>query len=407
MPIERLAQVPWQALDVAAALPVIDSVLAGAPADRELERLLRGHREWASPQRTAAAEAVFGVGLWRRRLGWHAGVEAGDLLIQGGPRPRPNAIVSRASDIAGALLASLLRDLAGAPLPRSLPHSPPARAGDPGRLADRWSLPDWLERHLQRELGAPADRFCAAISEPGPITLRANRALSTRDQLAARLRAEDGIETIPARRAPDALHVRTPQPNLLGCRASREGTFEVQDEGSQLVGLLAAPRCGGTVLDLCAGAGGKSLLLAAAGAHVFAFDTDPERLLRLRARARRARAETSIEVVASPRPADCVLVDAPCSELGALRRGPDARWRIDPASLNDLPRLQRELLETAAPLARRRLVYATCTLSSAENELVATAFERGRSDLRRTTTFSTSPHEDGTDGFFAVVWERS
>ena len=180
MPIERLAQVPWQALDVAAALPVIDSVLAGAPADRELERLLRGHREWASPQRTAAAEAVFGVGLWRRRLGWHAGVEAGDLLIQGGPRPRPNAIVSRASDIAGALRASLLRDLAGAPLPRSLPHSPPARAGDPGRLADRWSLPDWLERHLQRELGAPADRFCAAISEPGPITLRATRALSTR-----------------------------------------------------------------------------------------------------------------------------------------------------------------------------------------------------------------------------------
>ena len=99
-------------------------------------------------------------------------------------------------------------------------------------------------------------------------------------------------------------------------------------------------------------------------------------------------------------------MDAPCSELGILRRGPDARWRIDPATLASLPRLQRQLLELAAPLARKRLVYATCTVNRAENEEVAAAFERASPDFQRSTTFWTLPHLDGTDGFFAAVWER-
>jgi 16S rRNA (cytosine967-C5)-methyltransferase len=331
---------------------------------------------------------MFGVALWRRRLRWESGSDAPPML-----------------------LASLLRDLAGVEESRAValsgaPLAPRRAPAPPPTLADRWSLPDWLEQHLVSELGPDAEAFCAAIAVPGPVCLRANRLLCTREQLAAALDAA-GIHTRAASRAPDALVVETPQANLFGSEAWRAGWFELQDEGSQLLGLLVEPAPGETVLDLCAGAGGKSLLLAAQGARVLAFDSDRERLGRLRARARRARAEHAIEIVDSPRVAGCVLVDAPCSELGTLRRGPDARWRIDPRSLRDFPNLQRELLENAAPLATRRLVYATCTVHRAENEDLADGFERDHRELRRVATWQTLPHRDGTDGFFAAVWERA
>src|SRR5207249_849622 len=132
-------------------------------------------------------------------------------------------------------LASLLRDLAGVPdaRARALTGAAQPRRTDarPERLADRWSLPDWLEVHLIAELGEAAEAFCAAIAVPGPVCLRANRLLCTREQLAAHL-FDEGIKTAPAPRAPDALFVRTPRANLFGARAWREGLFEPQDEGS-------------------------------------------------------------------------------------------------------------------------------------------------------------------------------
>jgi 16S rRNA (cytosine967-C5)-methyltransferase len=389
--IPRLRRIDWQALRADLAVPAIAGVLGGAAAEREVDRALRAHRGLSREERRALAEAIFGVALWRRRLAWEA-----DLA-----EATPGA--------AAALLACLLRDLADVPAGRAavLAGSPPLRpkrSRRPERLADRWSLPDWLASHLLEELGpAEAEAFCEAVAVPGPICLRANRLLCTREALRQRLAAE-GTATVPARLAPDALIVTSPTPNLFGSQAWRDGWFEPQDEGSQLLGLLVEPSPGDSVLDLCAGAGGKSLLLAAQGARVGAFDSDRGRLARLRTRARRAHA--GIAILASPEPADHVLVDAPCSELGALRRGPDLRWRIDPATLRTLPALQREILDGAAPLARRRLVYGTCTLARAENEDLAAAFESSHPELRRTRTFRTLPHRDGTDGFFGVVWER-
>ena len=362
-------------------------MLDGAAAEREVDRALRSHRELSRDERTAAAEAIFGVALWRRRLRWEA---------------------SGSRDPA-VLLLCLLRDLAAVPetLAASLAGAaaPPRRTDAPLRLADRWSLPDWLEAHLISELGGDAQAFCAAVAVPGPVCLRANRLLCTREELARRLAAE-GIETRPATRAPDALHAQGRNPNLFGSQAWRDGLFEPQDEGSQLVGLLVEPLAGETVLDLCAGAGGKSLLLAAEGARVLAHDPDRARTSRLRTRAARAHAQERIAVVPAPMAADRVLVDAPCSELGTLRRGPDARWRIDPARFASLPALQRQLLETAAALARERIVYATCTVRRAENEEVAAAFEQGHPELRRARTLRLLPHLEGTDGFFAVAWDR-
>ena len=387
--VERLQEVPWDALRADVALPAIARALEGSPAEREVDRALRAHRDLTTDQRRAAVEAIFGVALWRRRLAWETGTA-------GAPDP-------------AILPASLLRDLAGVPEHRAVSltglATAPSKQAPPLRLADRWSLPDWLEAHLLSELGNGAADFCATVAVPGPVCLRANRLLCTRDTLALRL-ADEGIATAMASRAPDALRITTPRPNLFGAQAWREGLFEPQDEGSQLLGLLVGAQPGETVLDLCAGAGGKSLLLAAQGARVLAYDVDRERLERLRARAARARAASHIEILDRPRAADRVLVDAPCSELGVLRRGPDARWRIDPGMLASLPRLQRELLEVAAPLARKRLVYATCTVNRAENEEVAAAFEHAHPDFLRASTFRTLPHLDGTDGFFGAVWER-
>jgi 16S rRNA (cytosine967-C5)-methyltransferase len=371
-------------------------VLSGAAAERVLDRFLRSRRDLDAGGRQAAAEAIFGVGLWRRRLRFHAGDPAPPLL----------------------LLASLLRDLAGRDDAERLCALPsgalPPPVAPPADLATRHSLPDWLADVLVREVGDEAALLADALSLPGPIFLRVNRARTSRDDLAARLAAE-GVETRPTRLAPDGLEVLAPRPNLLALRAYREGLLEVQDEGSQLVGQAVGAVPGETVLDLCAGAGGKTLQLAAAvgpSGTVHACDPDEARLARLRTRAGRAGAVVTVHGPEAPGGllADRVLVDAPCSELGTLRRGPDLRFRTDPASFAALPALQVSILERAALHVRPggRLVYATCTLRREENEEVAGAFEEGAAEFTRSDSdLRLWPHRHGTDGFFAAAWERS
>jgi 16S rRNA (cytosine967-C5)-methyltransferase len=370
-------------------------VLDGAAAERVLDRFLRSTGGLSTEGRRAAAEAIFGVGLWRRRLRFHAGQDAPPLL----------------------LLASLLRDLAGRDDAERLCELPagalPGPVPPPSDLATLHSLPVWLAAVLVREAGDDAPLLAGALNLPGPVFLRANRARTTRDALAARLDAE-GVETRPTRLAPDGLEVLSPRPNLLALPSYREGLLEVQDEGSQLLGEAVGGLPGEAVLDLCAGAGGKTLQLAAAVAPsgtVHACDPDEARLLRLRARAARAGAPVTVHGPEAPPGllVDRVLVDAPCSELGALRRGPDLRFRIDPASFAALPPLQLSILERATGHVRPggRLVYATCTLRREENEEVAVAFEQRRSDFTRSDHFLRLwPHRHGTDGFFAAAWTR-
>ena len=380
-------------------------MLSGSAAERVLDRFLRSRRDLDATRRQAVAEAVFGVGLWRRRLRFHAGEHAPPLL----------------------LLASLLRDLAGrddAERLCGLPASAlPPMVDPPADLPTRYSMPDWLAATLVREAGDEAPILADALCMPGPIFLRVNRARTLRDARVPRLLAE-GIETRPTRLAPDGLEVLSPRPNLLALPSFREGLLEVQDEGSQLLGEAVAARPGEVVLDLCAGAGGKTLQLAAAVAPsgtVHACDPDGARLDRLRTRAARAGAAVTAHGPQAPSDllADRVLVDAPCSELGALRRGPDLRFRLDPASFATLPPLQLGILERAASHVRPggRLVYATCTLRREENEEVARSFEEERADFTRSDTLPGLsggdgflrlwPHRHGTDGFFAAAWIRT
>jgi 16S rRNA (cytosine967-C5)-methyltransferase len=327
-------------------------VLCGQAAERVLDKFLRG---LDAVQRQAAAEAIFGVGLWRRRLRAQA-----------------------SSDDALKLLDALT-------------HLGP----DPDDFATRHSLPDWLAHELDGN-----DALADALNLPGPICLRA---YGDRSVLAQQL-ASAGVSTRPGRYASHCLVVTSVRPSL------RPGPlYEVQDEGSQLLGELVEARAGDRVLDVCAGAGGKTLQLAATGATVYACDVDFEKLERLRRRAEHAHV-SGIRICGERPPeelrADRVLVDAPCSELGALRRGPDLRWRIEPARFAPLPTLQLALLERGAAHTRPggRLVYATCTFRREENEAVAERFESSHPRFTRERFFRCWPHIEGTDAFFAAVY---
>jgi 16S rRNA (cytosine967-C5)-methyltransferase len=408
----RLAFIPWEAL--AGLAPRLDAplaeILAGSAAERVLDRALRDRRALGAPQRAAVAEALFGVALWRRRLR----AQLGDAAAA----PR-------------LLVASLLRDLAGRDDAEALaglaPGSLPPPRPPPPSLADRASLPDWLAADIVRAAGPRADAVADALNLPGPVAFRANRLRASREEVAAAL-AADGVATRPGLLAPHALVATSPRPNVLALAVARDGRAEVQDEGSQLLGAIVGACPGEEVLDACAGAGGKTLLLAAEvgpRGRVHAADPDADRLARLAVRARRAAAGEIVATHGAAAPeglaVDRALVDAPCSELGALRRGPDVRWRLDPASFDALPGIQAAILDGAARHVRPggRLVYATCTFRREEDEDVALAFEGAHPRFERvapeqappaTVTpdgfVRTWPDLDGTDAFFAAAWER-
>ncbi len=412
-PLARLRVQPWSALAGLApvAAEALSRVLGGIPAERVLDRTLRDRRHLSREQRQALKEALFNVGLWRRRLGYLLG--------------RPEAP-------APLLLFALLHGLAGVPRDEAASlagvDAPPELVpGEPRSLALRASLPDWLADHFAQEWGAEAEDFCAHLNVPGPITLRVNSLRTSREALAQRLRAE-GVETRPGSWSPLALLIEGPRPNLYGLPSLQEGLLEVQDEGSQLLGLLVEARPGETVLDLCAGAGGKTLQLGAAmenRGRLLAYDSNAERLDRLLQRCTRA-GLSNVHVHRSPPTGlavDRVLVDAPCSELGSLRRGPDLRFLKPPSVLTEFVPLQRQLLAQAGELVRPggRLVYATCTVNRAENQELVSGFLRQRPDFRLVPPGAgwlrpecvqdgflvCAPHRHGTDAFFAAVLERS
>ncbi|MEZ4404052.1 MAG: RsmB/NOP family class I SAM-dependent RNA methyltransferase [Kofleriaceae bacterium] len=312
-----------------------------------------------------------------------------------------------------------------------------ARERDPvRRLGVACSLPDWLAARLVRDHGDRAEAIARALGRRAPMTIRANRLRTDRDALATAL-ARHGLDTTPCALARDGLHVdgRT---NLNALPEFTDGLFEAQDEGSQLLAEL----CGDgpdLVVDLCAGAGGKTLALAARMGNrgrVVACDVERGKLGELRKRARRA-GVTTVEPLhladgtwpdaLERRRAKVawVLVDAPCSGVGSLRRHPEVRWRLREADVAACAITQRDIARRAATLLAPggRLVYATCTLLAEENQAVveALAAERGLRivplaeawDARAATTatadgrfLQVDPDRHGTDGFFAAVLEQ-
>jgi 16S rRNA (cytosine967-C5)-methyltransferase len=312
-----------------------------------------------------------------------------------------------------------------------------ARERDPvKRIAIGCSLPDWIAARLVRDHGERAEAIARALGRRAPMTIRANRLRTTRDALAAALAAR-GLATTPCALASDGLVVDS-RTNLFALPEFTAGDFEAQDEGSQLLAEL----CGGErelIVDLCAGAGGKTLALAAQMGNrgrVVACDVDDGKLGELRKRARRA-GITTVETLllddgawpdALVRRRDRtmrVLVDAPCTGVGALRRNPEARWRLREADVAAFAARQFEIASRAATLLAPggRMIYATCTIVADENQAVAEAVARERGlrlvplaeawDGRAAAAASpdgrflmVDPDRHGTDGFFAAVLEK-
>ena len=413
--------------------------LDGALADRALDRLLKREKNLFSAERRAIGEDLFHLLRRERFL---------DFALRLDPARAPSPKI-----LFDARYAAL-RCLRGEPLDRvSREHGCNAalqrrlaelRQGVPGdlpigvRVALIGSLPDFLAERLIGDLGeADALGFARAILERAPLTIRANALRTSREALQVALQRE-GIETAPTLAAPHGLTARG-HPRLTETRAFQEGLFEIQDEGSQLLAHLTGALPGECAVDACAGAGGKTLALGAQMQNrgvLWAFDVEASRLKKLDQRARRAGVHAiATRVIPAQFDArrdakklrgrcDRVLIDAPCTGLGVLRRNPDARYRLDAASFDGHAARQLAILENHCELTRPggRLVYATCSLARAENEAVVLRFLAARPDfelldasaflpeaaraMARDGFFKSLPHRDGCDGFFGAVMAR-
>jgi 16S rRNA (cytosine967-C5)-methyltransferase len=408
------------------AVATLEGLIDGGSAERALRATLRRSPELDQRGRAELARWVHGVRCFDARLA-HRLAEVGlaptarhrvaayRVELDGEP---PDAVAE-----ALGLTEPVRRRL------RRLAVVEPVWPRDPvARLATEHSLPDWIAAAWIEAWGLEAaTALAAAGNRPGPIVARANRRANGPAELALRLAAE-GTASIPGRLAPHALRLLG-RPDVRGGAAWREGRYEIQDEGSQLVARAVGAEPGEHVLDLCAGSGGKTLALAAdmgdRGA-LWASEPDPARLGDLRGRVRRLGLE-SVRIVALPpdgalgeavpRRLDRVLVDAPCSATGTWRRGPDRRWQITPREVEAFARLQHGLLLRAAERLRTggRLVYATCSLLPAENEAVAARLDTeaalvpaplGIAPEPEATRLQLRPDRHDTDGFFVAAWTR-
>jgi 16S rRNA (cytosine967-C5)-methyltransferase len=393
------------------------------PADAALSGFFRSHSKIGQRDRATIADSVYAA-LRRRRL-----LES----LVGTPSPRRLALATWA-----LLLGASLRDLEPwlrGEEPQWLAGVKRATAaGQP--LGVRCELPDWVIEKLSRRFEEHALlELARGLAQSASLDLRVNSLKVTREAALKRL-ADDGISAAATPYSPDGLRIEG-RPAINRHPVFLDGGVEVQDEGSQLLCRLVAPKRGEMVVDFCAGAGGKTLALGAlmrSTGRLYAFDISPKRLAGLKPRLARSGLSNvhpqRIEGVNDPRvkrlagKIDRVLVDAPCSGLGTLRRNPDMKWRQTPEDVRELAAKQASLLAGAARLVKPggRIVYATCSILEEENREIAERFlaghaqfalisaaevlEKERIDLDMGKYFEVWPHRHGTDGFFAAVFER-
>ncbi len=308
----------------------------------------------------------------------------------------------------------------------------------------RHNLPEWLVQPLKEQLGADFWPLVDSLNLGAGLDLRANTFKAKRAEVQKALQAE-GIKATPTPYSSWGLRIAG-KPALNKSPAFLRGDFEVQDEGSQLLAMLLDAKRGEMVVDFCAGAGGKTLALGAAmrsTGRLYAFDTSAHRLDALKPRlARSGLSNVHPAAIAHERDdrvkrltgkIDRVLVDAPCSGLGTLRRNPDLKWRQNLQAIEEMGEKQTAILQSAARMVKPggRLVYATCSILTHENEAIAQAFSEANSDFQVLNAADVLtelkvesaeqlcsggeagkqylrlwPHRHATDGFFAAVWQK-
>jgi 16S rRNA (cytosine967-C5)-methyltransferase len=429
---------------VEAAIELIAAIGDGrAPADDVVGEWFRRHRFAGVKDRGAISGHVYAVLRHRASIDWWIERVGGAV-----PSPRPRVLAALAL-VDGWTVAAIDRACDGDRF-RPPPLSPGERrllAGLEGRsLAHpemppeaRDNYPGWLRPHLEAVFGAELRAEMAALNENAPLDLRVNPLRAEGRRSVREALAGEGVKAEPTPLSPLGLRVRARIP-LATLRVFKEGLVEVQDEGSQVAALLADAQPGMRVVDFCAGAGGKTLALAAQmrnQGHLVACDVSERRLERATQRLRRAGASiVQRQPLSSARDKwvkrhkggfDRVFVDAPCTGTGTWRRNPDAKWRLKPADLGELVALQAEILDSAQRLVKPggRLVYVTCSLLAEEDERQVERFLAGHPDFALvpvtevwaaatgkaapvdTPMLRLTPARHGTDGFFAAVMARA
>jgi 16S rRNA (cytosine967-C5)-methyltransferase len=400
------------------------------PADQVVSRFFRDHREFGPRERATLAETVYTV-LRKKLLFDHlspsgSGSKERRMAILGFHGPRD-------------FLKSALNDTEK----RWLDNCDAVKPED---LLERHrhNLPEWLVAPLKAQVGDGFWPLVESLQQPAPLDLRVNTLHDKRADVQKELAAV-ALKAVPTPFSPWGLRIDG-KPPLNKFDAFQRGAVEVQDEGSQLLALLLDAKRGEMVVDFCAGAGGKTLAIGATmrnTGRLYAFDTSAHRLDALKPRLARSKlSNVHPAAIAHERDdrikrlagkIDRVLVDAPCSGLGTLRRNPDLKWRQSPKSVEELTVKQAAILQSASRLVKSggRLVYATCSVLPAENEAIAEAFSAANPDFELQDVKSLLeglkvdgadtlcaggeegsrylrlwPHRHATDGFFAAVWNR-
>ncbi|MDR6600404.1 16S rRNA (cytosine967-C5)-methyltransferase [Achromobacter deleyi] len=394
------------------------------PADSALSHWLRHHPNLGARDRSEVAEAVYDVlrHLRRYRQFGESGVGPASrrLAILGLNATLGAEALEEGMDAAEAEWLKRVSQIDLSTLPRAV----------------RGSIPDWLDERLS--LMDSPETLVEALNRQASLDLRVNPLKAERDAMLTELQQSAGrYEPVAMPFSPWGIRMEG-RPAINRWPQFENGSIEVQDEGSQLLALLVAPRRGEMIIDFCAGAGGKTLLLGAlmrSTGRLYAFDVSAARLARAKPRFARSGLSNVVPVVIDSEndarvkrlagKAQRVLVDAPCSGIGTLRRNPDLKWRQHPEALAELGRLQERILNSAARCVAPggRLVYATCSLLAEENEVQAERFLASHPDFERVDAaeilaarcetlklegpyVQLRPDVHGTDGFFAAVFER-
>ena len=373
-------------------------------ADKVLERLLKAHKKWGSADRQVVSEIFYDIVRWKKRLEYYMGE---------GTKP---------SNIYNLILAYLLWKKVkykkfdefdgiktGGILSKLDKKTFPTKAIE-------HSVPDWLAGLFEKELGEKWEKEMSALNEQAPVILRANSLKISAENLVEILK-EESVNSFVLRGYPDAVQLEEKK-NVFLTSAFKEGFFEVQDASSQKIAELLDVKEGMRVVDACAGAGGKTLHIAALmknKGQIIALDIYEWKLAELKRRAKRAGAfnietrfiEDNKVIKRLHNTADRLLIDAPCSGLGVLKRNPDSKWKIDEDFINRIKTEQENILQNYSKILKKggKMVYATCSILPSENG------EQVRKFLAENTEFALVKEEnimpsDGYDGFYMALIER-
>lgn len=374
-------------------------------ADKVIERLLKANRKWGSEDRKVVSQIFYDIIRWKKRLEYY--------MSEG---VKPNNIYKmiltyclwtkthykKFEEFDGIKIADILNKLKKNTVPtKAIEHS----------------IPDWLAETLEKELGPKWEREMNALNEQAPTILRANTLKTSTKELISDLKDEN-VESFPIKNYPDAVQLEEKK-NVFLTSAFKDGLFEVQDASSQKIGELLDVQEGMRVVDACAGAGGKTLHLAALmknKGQIIALDIYEWKLAELKRRAKRAGAhniearfiEDNKVIKRLHEKADRVLIDAPCSGLGVLKRNPDSKWKIDQDFIDRIKKEQQQILQDYSKMLKKggKMVYATCSILPSENNEQVETFLKENEGFKLLKEEKVMPSE-GFDGFYMALIERN